>query len=50
MVNLGVTGTAKAHEVVSCMSAALGNGLFVMHFFSGDKATFLLATLTERVL
>lgn len=50
MVDLGMTGTAQTHKVVPCMSATLRNGLFMMHFFSRNKATFLLATLTERVL
>ena len=50
VVDLGVAGTAKAHQVLSCMGAALGDRLFVVYLFSRDKATFLLATLTERVL
>ena len=50
MVDLGVTGTTEAHKVVPCVSAALGNRDFMMHFLCRNKSAFLFATLTKRML
>ena len=50
MVDLGMAGTTQAHQILSCVSAALGNGLFVMNFFCRNKPAVLLAHLAERML
>lgn len=49
MVDLGVTGLAETHEVVSCVSAAFRNGQNVVNFLYWDQPTFLETHLTERV-
>lgn len=50
MMNLGVTGLTKAHEVVPCMSAAFGNGQNVVNFLYRSQPTLSEAHLTERML
>jgi hypothetical protein len=49
VVDLGVAGTAKAHQIVSRMSAALRDGNDVMHFLDGSVPTFLEAAFAQRV-
>jgi hypothetical protein len=50
VVDLGVAGLAEAHEVVSCVSAAFGNGQDVVNFLYRGQPTFLEAHLTEGML
>ena len=45
-----MTGTTQAHLILSCVSAALGNGLFMMNFFCRNKPAVLFAYLAERML
>lgn len=47
---LRVTGLTQAHEVVSCVSAAFGNGQDVVNFLYRSQPTFLKAHLTEGML
>lgn len=48
-VDLAVTGLAQCHEVISCMSATLRQGLEVVDFLGGNKPSFFLAMLTQRM-
>ena len=50
MMNLGVAGLTKAHEIVPCVSAAFGNGQDVVNFLYRSQPTFLEAHLTEGML
>ena len=50
MMNLGVAGLTKAHEIVPCVSAAFGNGQDVVNFLYRGQPTFLEAHLTEGML
>ena len=50
MVYLRVAGLAQAHEILSCVCAAFGNGLNVMNFLYRSQPTFFEAHLTERML
>lgn len=50
MVYLRVAGLAQAHEVLSCVSAALGNGQNVVYFLHRSQPTFLEALFTQRML
>ena len=45
-----MAGTTQAHQILSCVSAALGNGLFMMNFFSRNKSAVLFTYLAERML
>ena len=45
-----MAGSAKGHEIVSCMSAALRQGDFVMNFFCGYQSAFFPADLAQRML
>ena len=45
-----MAGLAEAHEVVSCVSAAFGNGQNVVNFLYRSQPTFLKTHLTERML
>lgn len=47
---LRVAGLTQAHEVVSCVSAAFGNGQDVVNFLYRSQPTFLEAHLTEGML
>ena len=49
-MNLGMAGTTQAHQILSCVSATLGNGLFMMNFFCRNKPAVLLTHLAERML
>ena len=49
VVYLGVAGTAKAHQVVPCMSAALRDGNDVVYLIHGSQPSFLEAHLTQRM-
>ena len=50
MVYLRVAGLAQTHEVLSCVSAALGNGQNVVYFLHRSQPTFLETHLTEGML
>ena len=50
MVDLGVAGLAKAHQVVPCVSAAFGNGQDVVNFLHRSQPTFLETLFTQRML
>lgn len=50
VVYFRVAGLAEAHKVVSCMSAAFGNGQDVVNFLHRSQPTFLEAHLTEGML
>ena len=50
VVDLGVAGLTKAHEVVPCVSTAFGNGQEVVNFLYRSQPTFLEAHLTEGML
>lgn len=50
MVNLRVTGLAQAHEILSCVSAAFGNGQNVVNFLHRSQPTFLETHLAEGML
>jgi hypothetical protein len=50
VVDLGVAGLTKAHEVVPCVSTAFGNGQNVVNFLYRSQPTFFEAHLTERML
>ena len=47
---LRVAGLAQAHKVVSCVSAAFGNGQDVVNFLYRSQPTFPEAHLTEGML
>lgn len=49
-MDLVVTGSAKGHEVVPGMSAALGNRNLVVDFFHWNQSPFFQASFTKRVL
>lgn len=49
VVDLGVAGLTKAHEVVPCVSAAFGNGQDVVNFLYRCQPTFPETHLTEGV-
>ena len=44
-----VAGAAKAHQVVSCMSATLRDGNDVVDLIHGCQPSFLLTHLAERM-
>ena len=46
-MDLGVAGLTETHEVVSCVSATLGNRQDVVNFLYRGQPTFLKAHLTE---
>jgi len=46
----GVAGLAKGNQIISCVSAALGQRHFVVDFLSRNQSAFLLAHLTQRML
>lgn len=50
VVDLGVAGLTQTHEVVSCVSATLGNRQDVVNFLYRGQPTFLKAHLTEGML
>ena len=50
MVYLCMAGLAQTHEVLSCVSAALGNGQNVMNLLYRSQPTFLEAHLTEGMI
>lgn len=50
VVDLGVAGLTKTHQVVPCVSAALGNGQDVVYFLHRSQPTFLETHLAERML
>lgn len=50
MVYLRVAGLAQTHEVLSCVSAALGNGQNVVYFLHWCQPTFLETLFTQRML
>ena len=50
VVDLGVAGLTETHEVVSCVSATLGNRQDVVNFLYRGQPTFLEAHLTEGML
>ena len=50
MMYLRVAGLAQTHEVLSCVSAALGNGQNVVYFLHRSQPTFLEALFTQRML
>lgn len=47
---LRVAGLTQAHEVLSCVSAALGNGQNVVYFLHRSQPTFLETLFTQRML
>lgn len=49
-MDLGVAGLTETHEVVSCVSATLGNRQDVVNFLYRGQPTFLKAHLTEGML
>ena len=49
-MDLGVAGLTKAHEVVSCVSAAFGNRQNVVNFLYQSQPTFLETLFTQRML
>ena len=50
VVDLGVAGLTKAHEVVPRVSATFGNGQNVVNFLYRSQMTFLETHLTEGML
>ena len=50
MVDLGVAGLTQTHEIVPCVSAALGNRQDVVNFLYRSQPTFLETHLTEGML
>ena len=50
VVDLGVAGLTKAHEVVPCVSTAFGNGQNVVNFLHRSQPTFLETHLAEGML
>ena len=50
MVYLRMTGLAQAHEVISYVCAALGNGQDMVYFLYRSQPTFLETPLTKRML
>ena len=49
VVDLGVAGTAKAHQIVPCMSTALRDGNDVVYLIHGCQPSFLKTHLAERM-
>jgi len=49
VVDLGVAGTAKAHQIVSRMSAALRDGNDVVYLIHRSQPSFLETHLAERM-
>ena len=49
-MDLGVAGLAQTHEVLSCVSAAFGNGQNVVYFLHRGQPTLLEALFTQRML
>ena len=49
VVDLGMAGTAKAHQIVPCMSAALRDGNDVVYLIHRSQPSFLQTHLTERM-
>ena len=49
-MNLRVAGLTQAHEILSCVCAALGNGQDVVNFLYRSQPTFLKTHLTEGML
>ena len=49
VVDLGVAGTAKAHQIVPCMSAALRDGNDVVYLIHRSQPSFLETHLAERM-
>ena len=47
---LRVAGLAQAHEVLSCVSAAFGNGQDVVNLLYQCQPTFLETLFTQRML
>ena len=45
-----MAGSAKGHEIVSCMSAAFGDGDLVMNLCRRNNFAVFLALLTKRML
>lgn len=45
-----MTGATQAHQILSCVSATLGDGFLVMNLFRRNKPTSLFTQLTERML
>ena len=50
VVYLRVAGLTKAHKVVTCVSAAFGNGQNVVNFLYRGQPAFLKAQLAEGML
>ena len=50
MVDFGVAGLTETHQIVTCMSAAFGNGQDVVNFLYRSHPTFFEAHLTEGML
>ena len=50
VVDLGVAGLTKAHEVVPCVSAAFGNRQDVVNFLYRGQPTFLETLFTQGML
>ncbi len=49
-MDLGVAGLTQTHEVVLCVSAAFGNGQYVVNLLYRSQPSFLKAHLTEGML
>lgn len=49
VVDLGVAGSAKAHQIVPCMSAALRDGNDVVYLIHRNQPSFLETHLAERM-
>ena len=47
---LCVAGLAQTHEILSCVSAALGNGQNVVYFLHRSQPTFLETLFAQRML
>ena len=47
---LCVAGLTQTHEVLSCVSAAFGNGQNVVYFLHRSQPTFLETLFTQRML
>lgn len=45
-----MAGLAKGNQIISCVSAALGQGHLVVDFLGRNQSAFLLAHLTQRML
>ena len=50
VVDLGVAGLTETHQIVTCMSAAFGNGQDAVNFLYRGQPTFPETHLTERML